>query len=151
MGHIDVSGVTYMLSDGRILLSDVSFRVGDGVKAALVGPNGAGKTTLFRLIAGDIEPELGAVARSGGLGVMRQFIVSIRDESTVRDLLISISPPAIREGALRMDATGNGPAAMIAPDGVATRNPSRRYRSRCFLATFPPSPRHPAEPRWTST
>jgi ATPase subunit of ABC transporter with duplicated ATPase domains len=63
MGHIDVSGVTYMLSDGRILLSDVSFRVGDGVKAALVGPNGAGKTTLFRLIAGDIEPELGAGAR----------------------------------------------------------------------------------------
>ena len=105
MGHIDVSGVTYMLSDGRLLLSDVSFRVGDGVKAALVGPNGAGKTTLFRLIAGDIEPELGAVARSGGLGVMRQFIGSIRDESTVRDLLISISPAAIREGALRMDAT----------------------------------------------
>lgn len=105
MGHIDVSGVTYMLSDGRILLSDVSFRVGDGVKAALVGPNGAGKTTLFRLIAGDIDPELGVVARSGGLGVMRQFIGSIRDESTVRDLLISISPLPIRDGALRMDAT----------------------------------------------
>jgi len=103
MGHIDVSDITYLLSDGRILLNGVSFRVGEGAKAALVGPNGAGKTTLFKIIAGDLTPELGAVARSGGLGVMRQFIGSIRDESTVRDLLISISPKPIREAALKID------------------------------------------------
>jgi hypothetical protein len=27
MGHIDVSGVGFSLSDGRVLLNDVSFRV----------------------------------------------------------------------------------------------------------------------------
>ena len=32
MGHIDVSAVEYSLSDGRVLLNDVSFRVGDGAK-----------------------------------------------------------------------------------------------------------------------
>ena len=45
MGHVDLSGVSYALPDGRMLLDDISFRVGDGAVVALVGPNGAGKTT----------------------------------------------------------------------------------------------------------
>ena len=102
MGHIDISGVEYSLSDGRVLLSDVNFRVGDGAKVALIGPNGSGKTTLIRMICGDIEPHEGSVAITGGLGIMRQFIGSIRDESTVRDLLISIAPLRIREAAARI-------------------------------------------------
>ena len=92
----------YALSDGRVLLSDVSFRVGDGAKVALIGANGSGKTTLFRMIAGDLEPDSGSIIVSGGLGVMRQFIGSIRDESTVRDLLISISSPKIRSAAAKL-------------------------------------------------
>jgi ATPase subunit of ABC transporter with duplicated ATPase domains len=103
MGHVDVSGINYTLSDGRVLLSDITFRVGDGAKAALVGPNGAGKTTLMRLIAGDITAETGIISRSGGLGVMRQFIGSVRNESTVRDLLISVAPEPIRRAANALD------------------------------------------------
>jgi ATPase subunit of ABC transporter with duplicated ATPase domains len=105
MGHIDVSAVEYSLSDGRVLLNDVSFRVGDGVKVALIGPNGSGKTTLIRMICGDISPDEGAVAITGGLGVMRQFIGSVRDETTVRELLVSVAPPRIREGAAKVIAT----------------------------------------------
>ncbi|GMA25426.1 hypothetical protein GCM10025864_31850 [Luteimicrobium album] len=52
MGHLEVGHVEYVLPDGRILLDDVSFRVGDGSATALVGPNGAGKTTLLRLLTG---------------------------------------------------------------------------------------------------
>ena len=52
MGHVDVNTVTYTLPDGRVLLDDVSFRVGDDAKVALVGANGSGKTTLLRVIAG---------------------------------------------------------------------------------------------------
>ena len=59
MGHIDVSGVDYALSDGRVLLNNVSFRVGDGAKVALIGANGSGKTTLFRMISGDLSPDSG--------------------------------------------------------------------------------------------
>ena len=105
MGHIDVSGVGFSLSDGRVLLNDVSFRVGDGAKVALIGANGSGKTTLLKMISGDLAPDEGSVAITGGLGVMRQFIGSVRDESTVRDLLISVAPPRIRDAAALVKST----------------------------------------------
>ena len=85
---------------------DVGFRVGDGAKAALVGANGAGKTTLLRLVAGDEQP----AARhrrpaSGGVGVMRQFIGSVRDGTTVQDFLVQLSAPALQGGVGRAAAT----------------------------------------------
>ena len=92
MGHVDISKLGHVLPDGRLLLDDVSLRVGDGAKVALVGANGAGKTTLLRIVAGDDSPQTGVVTRSGGLGVMRQFVGSVRDASTVRDLLVSVAP-----------------------------------------------------------
>jgi ATPase subunit of ABC transporter with duplicated ATPase domains len=104
MGHVEAAHLSHALPDGRVLLDDVSFRVGDGAVAALVGPNGAGKTTLLRLVTGDITPQSGTVSSSGGLGVMRQFIGGIRDETTVRDLLLSVASQRIREAAARLDA-----------------------------------------------
>ena len=106
-GHIEVAHVSHVLPDGRTLLDDVSFRIGEGITAALVGPNGAGKTTLLRLVAGDIPPQSGTVVATGGLGVMRQFIGHHRAGNhapMVRDLLLSISPPRVREAAARLDA-----------------------------------------------
>src|SRR4051812_21940370 len=96
MGYVEVAAVGHVLPDGRRLLDDVAFRVGDGVKAALVGANGAGKTTLLRMIAGDETPQSGTIGRSGGLGVMRQFIGWVRDATTVQDFLVRLSPPALR-------------------------------------------------------
>jgi ATPase subunit of ABC transporter with duplicated ATPase domains len=103
MGHVDVQRVSFGLPDGRMLLDEVTFRVGDGQKAALIGPNGAGKTTLLRIITGDLLPDSGAVTGSGGLGVMRQFVGSVRDHSTVRDLLLSVAPPRVRAAAVAVD------------------------------------------------
>lgn len=59
MGHVEVAHLEYFLPDGRALLDDVSFRVGEGTTVALVGPNGAGKSTLLRLLAGDLRPDAG--------------------------------------------------------------------------------------------
>jgi ATPase subunit of ABC transporter with duplicated ATPase domains len=103
MGHVELARVGYHLPDGRLLLDDVSFRVGEGATVALVGPNGSGKTTLLKIIAGDLVPSIGSVSRSGGQGVMRQFIGSIRDSSTVRDLLFSLAPAALRAAVAELD------------------------------------------------
>jgi ATPase subunit of ABC transporter with duplicated ATPase domains len=97
VGYVDVTGVRHTLPDGRVLLDAVSFRVGEGARAALVGENGAGKTTLLRIVAGDLVPEAGTVVRSGGLGVMRQFIGSVRDDTTVQRFLVDLAPPAVRD------------------------------------------------------
>ena len=59
MGYVDLNAIVFDLPDGRRLLDEVAFRVGEGVKVALVGPNGAGKTTLLRIVAGDIAPHDG--------------------------------------------------------------------------------------------
>ncbi len=104
MGYVDVAGVRHQLSDGRTLFDDVSFRVGEGVRTALVGANGAGKTTLLRIIAGDLDAQSGSVARTGGLGVMRQFIGSVRDSTTVQQFLLDLSPPRLRAAAADLDA-----------------------------------------------
>lgn len=103
MGHLEAAHLEYYLPDGRALLGDVSFRVGEGAVVALVGANGAGKTTLLRLIAGELQPHGGGVTVSGGLGVMPQFVGSVRDGTTVRDLLVSVAQPRIREAARAVD------------------------------------------------
>ncbi|MFE3494970.1 ATP-binding cassette domain-containing protein [Streptomyces sp. NPDC059175] len=103
MGHLEAAHLEYYLPDGRVLLGDVSFRVGDGSVVALVGANGAGKTTLLRLLSGELKPHGGTVTVGGGLGVMPQFVGSVRDERTVRDLLVSVAQPRIRDAARAVD------------------------------------------------
>jgi ATPase subunit of ABC transporter with duplicated ATPase domains len=101
---VDVAGVHYELPDGRVLLDDVSFRVGEGAKVALVGANGAGKTTLLRIVTGELTPHAGAVTRSGGLGVMRQAVgTGLGDDPDVAALLLSVAPPRVRAAAGEVD------------------------------------------------
>nr|WP_203632215.1 ATP-binding cassette domain-containing protein [Streptomyces halstedii] len=89
------------MPDGRVLLDEISFRVGEGAKAALIGANGSGKTTLLRIIAGDLAAHGGAVSRGGSLGIMGQFIA--REGDQVRDLLLSVTDPRIRRAATAVD------------------------------------------------
>ncbi|MCA6094932.1 ATP-binding cassette domain-containing protein [Streptomyces sp. SCA3-4] len=117
MGHVEAAHLEYYLPDGRALLGDVSFRVGEGAAVALVGANGAGKTTLLRLIAGELQPHGGSVTVTGGLGVMPQFVGSVRDDRTVRDLLLTVAQPRIRQAAAAVDAAEH--AIMTVDDEAA--------------------------------
>ncbi|MEY9851640.1 ATPase subunit of ABC transporter with duplicated ATPase domains [Leifsonia sp. EB41] len=118
MGHIDVSGVSYALADGRPLLDDVSFRVGDGSVSALIGANGAGKSTLLRIIRGELRPDSGGVVIDGGLGVMDQFVGHVRDDRTVRDLLVLVAPRAVRRAS---EALAAAEEAIIERDETDTQ------------------------------
>ena len=140
MGHLNVAGLRFELPDGRVLLDDVAFRVGDGAKVALVGANGAGKTTLLRIVAGELTPHRGAVTRSGGLGVMRQLVHQGHDDWTVRDLLLSVSPPRVRQAAAGVDRVE---LALMETDDEQTQ---LRYAEA--LAEWADAGGYDAEVRW---
>ena len=111
MGAIEVNGIAYRLPTGRLLFDDVSFRVGEGITAALVGDNGAGKSTLFKIITGVLNADEGSTSVSGGLGVMPQLLTgaakkveendtalaSLGLNATVADALKVVSPKRIQE------------------------------------------------------
>ncbi|MFI1580112.1 ABC-F family ATP-binding cassette domain-containing protein [Embleya sp. NPDC020630] len=140
MGYIDVNAISFTLPDGRVLLDDVSFRVGDGSTVALIGANGAGKTTLLRIITGELKPDGGAVARTGGLGIMPQFVGRIRDASTVRDLLVSLAPPRIRDA---MRAVDDAELALMEHD-----DEKHQMRYAGALAEFGDAGGYDIEPAW---
>jgi ATPase subunit of ABC transporter with duplicated ATPase domains len=104
MGFLEANSVAYRLDDGRSLFRDVNFRVSAGQVVALVGANGVGKTTLLRILAGELAPADGGVSHQGGLAVMPQFVGSLRDDKTVRDLLLAVAAPGVRVAAAELDA-----------------------------------------------
>ncbi|MDO4407333.1 MAG: ABC-F type ribosomal protection protein [Eubacteriales bacterium] len=58
----------------KTVLSDITFHLEKGDRAAIVGINGAGKTTLLRIMAGEMEADSGSVTLSSGarLGYLAQ-------------------------------------------------------------------------------
>ena len=73
----------------RLLMHDVSFRVGPGDKVGLVGRNGAGKTTLTRILAGDGLPAAGEVHSTGSVGYLPQDPRTGDPEVPVRERILS--------------------------------------------------------------
>ena len=118
MGYLDLTAISFTLPDGRPLLDEVTFRVGEGVTTALVGPNGAGKSTLLRIVRGEEKAHGGAIAIGGSLGVMDQFIGHGKSGETVHDLLVAVSPARIRRAALELEASEN---ALIEHDDLDTQ------------------------------
>ena len=59
---------------GRPLLEAASLHIPVNTRAALVGRNGTGKTTLLRLIAGEVQPDMGSLRLQAGIriGVVAQ-------------------------------------------------------------------------------
>ena len=109
VGAIEVVRLRWTRPGGRVLLDDLSFQVGDGQHAALVGPNGAGKSTLLRVLAGEERGHTGSFRIDGRLGYLPQLVGSLSDGTTVRDLLVSLSGPEVRQAAaaLRRAETAN--------------------------------------------
>ncbi|MGG4554167.1 ABC transporter ATP-binding protein [Paenibacillus humicus] len=62
---LEVRHVSFAYSQGREVIRDVSFHVGEGETVALLGNNGAGKSTLSGLITGLMKPRSGAVLWRG--------------------------------------------------------------------------------------
>lgn len=85
-----VNNISCLLG-GNDVLSDVSFRIGDGEKVALVGANGSGKTTLMKIIAGMITPDDGQVAlpKDNTVGYLPQEAI-LDSPLSLKDELLSV-------------------------------------------------------------
>jgi ATP-binding cassette subfamily F protein 3 len=90
MGTISIQNVSKQFG-GQVVLENVSLELHSGKIVGVVGPNGAGKTTLFRLITGDLDPDLGTVTRSRGLdvGYLPQE-PNVGVENTLHDEVLSV-------------------------------------------------------------
>jgi ATP-binding cassette subfamily F protein 3 len=51
------------------IVEALDLRIAEGDRIGLIGPNGSGKSTLMKILAGQIEPDSGAVRRVRGLRV----------------------------------------------------------------------------------
>ncbi len=96
MGHVVVSRVAYAHPGGELLFSEVSFRVSPGEHAGLVGVNGVGKTTLLKMLSGALSPDDGEVSVGGIAGYMSQDVGVADGAVSVRGLLLSLAPRAVR-------------------------------------------------------
>ena len=97
MAHVVVSGLAYAHPGGDLLFSDVSFRVSPGQHVGLVGRNGVGKSTLLKILAGVLAPDEGEFSVGGTVGYMPQDVGVGEDRRSVRELLLSLAPRAVRE------------------------------------------------------
>src|ERR1700722_8670644 len=73
----------------RTILRGVTLGVAAGERIGVVGENGGGKSTLLKLIAGAEQPDMGALTRSGDVGVS---LLGQQDEldrdATIREVLV---------------------------------------------------------------
>ncbi|HEY2656468.1 MAG TPA: ATP-binding cassette domain-containing protein, partial [Solirubrobacteraceae bacterium] len=122
MSHISVSGLAYAHPGGDELFSEVSFRVAPGRHVGLVGRNGVGKSTLLAILAGVLEADEGEVAHGGRLLWMPQDVGVGDEKQTVRALLTSLAPAALRragESLMAAESRLVGGGADAAQAGVA--------------------------------
>ena len=104
MSSIAVSELAYSPPGAEQLFFDVSFGVSPGEHAAIVGPNGVGKSTILKILTGQYEPDDGEFSIGGTFLQMTQDVGMSSPDDALRDMLIEVAPPALREAGKRLFA-----------------------------------------------
>lgn len=74
---LSVEGISFRYGDGPTVLDELSIRIAEGERVALLGPNGSGKTTLALHLNGLLQPSSGSI-HVGGLPVEPAHFAEIR-------------------------------------------------------------------------
>lgn len=108
----------------RTLFSNVSFKLEENDRLALVGPNGAGKTTLLNIISGLDDADEGSVifAKGATVGYLEQEAIEMEERPLFDEVLSSQSEILQAEMRLRAaeNALGDNPTdSLLAAAGRA--------------------------------
>ena len=76
---------------GRQLFADVTFRLEEYDRLALVGPNGAGKTTLLNIVSGQEDADTGRVllAKGARVGYLEQEAIEMQERAIFDEVMSS--------------------------------------------------------------
>lgn len=98
---------------GRQLFKDVTFRLEEYDRLALVGPNGAGKTTLLNIISGEDDPDEGRIlfAKGARVGYLEQEAIEMGEAPVFEEVISSQVEVLEAERRLRQleDSLGDNP------------------------------------------
>src|SRR2546426_8849766 len=105
----------------KVLLDGASFALGHHDRAGLIGPNGSGKSTLLKILAGQLEPDGGAVqlVRKARAGYLPQELSELPPGSVLDGVLASVpgrswlqARLAAAEAALAQAGAGGEPGGL---------------------------------------
>jgi len=99
-----VSELAYSPPGADQLFFDVGFGVAPGEHAALVGANGVGKSTILRILSGVVEADDGEFTVNGSWLSMTQDVGMARPTDTLREMLIEVAPPILRDAGRKLIA-----------------------------------------------
>lgn len=99
---INLSNIYVQYGD-RILLNKINLVIGEKDKIGLVGRNGAGKSTLLKIIAGELSPHEGNIARpsSSTLGYLHQDMEIPLGKSVLEETLTAFEE--VRDLEIRLN------------------------------------------------
>ena len=76
---------------GRVLFHDVTFKLEEYDRLALVGPNGAGKTTMLNIISGEEDADEGRIlfAKGARVGYLEQEAIEMDEQPIFDEVMAS--------------------------------------------------------------
>lgn len=126
---------------GRLILDGVDLRLAAGEVVVVVGPSGGGKSVLLDLIAGNLEPDAGAVRVDGRVGIVFQDGALFDDLTVEANLAFPFRGPAAERGqAVRRaaDAVGLAPGHLAARPSQLSGGLRKRAAIARALVQAPP-------------
>ncbi|MEG4115822.1 MULTISPECIES: ATP-binding cassette domain-containing protein [unclassified Microcoleus] len=83
---LNAANLTCEVAPTRTLFADITVAIHEGSRIGLVCRNGSGKSTLLKLLAGQLIPQIGTVARTGSVYYLPQ--VSTLNLSASNELVL---------------------------------------------------------------
>ncbi|MFZ5690756.1 MAG: ABC-F family ATP-binding cassette domain-containing protein [Pseudomonadota bacterium] len=133
-----LDGVSVGYEPGKPILRNLSLRIDDDDRIALLGANGNGKSTLVKLLAGRLAPMSGRITRADKLRIAyfaQHQLDELRPKDSVYDHVRRLMPDE-PEAKVRAKAGAIGFSAARADAAVETLSGGEKARLMLGLATF---------------